>query len=150
MTRLSSNGRANYSVSKHKQMNDLDYPHSDVETSIVNQCNAIKEVLLEKNRKYGNSAINPKRIFSRADTIEQINVRIDDKLSRIASGQTDDTEDAELDLIGYLILKRVAIEHRNASKRIVDLEKTNAETKQDEEPYHPAVKRFLGYDDLEG
>jgi len=29
-------------------------------------------------------------------------------LSRLRSGQGDDTEDAELDLIGYLILKRIA------------------------------------------
>jgi hypothetical protein len=70
--------------------------------------NDLKSLLLEKNRKYGDSAIHPKRIFSKADAIEQINVRIDDKLSRIQSAQSDDTEDAELDLIGYLILKRVA------------------------------------------
>jgi len=102
-------------------MNELDYPHGDVQTSIINQCNAIKEMLLEKNRKYGNSAIHPKRIFSKADNVEQINVRIDDKLSRIQSGQLDDDEDAELDLIGYLILKRVAIEHKNAIKRFNQL-----------------------------
>ena len=108
-------------------MNELDYPHGDVQTSIINQCNAIKEMLLEKNRKYGNSAIHPKRIFSKADNVEQINVRIDDKLSRIQSGQLDDNEDAELDLIGYLILKRVAIEHQNA------VEHFNAKTKAMEE-----------------
>ena len=72
------------------------------------ECAKILTILLEKNRKYGDSAINPQRIFSKADSVEQINVRIDDKLSRIASAQDDDTEDAELDLIGYLILKRVA------------------------------------------
>ena len=72
-------------------------------------CDEIKEILLGKNRKYGDSAINPVRIFSKANPIEQINVRIDDKISRIKSAQDDDTEDAELDLIGYLILKRVAI-----------------------------------------
>lgn len=75
-------------------------------------CEQIKRMLLEKNRKYGDSALNPKRIFSKADSIEQINVRIDDKLSRIASAQDDDTEDAELDLIGYLILKRIAKERK--------------------------------------
>lgn len=41
--------------------------------------------------------------------VEQLNVRIDDKLSRIRSAQGDDQEDAELDLIGYLVLKRVAL-----------------------------------------
>lgn len=75
---------------------------------IAKVCEEIKDLLLEKNRKYGNSAIDPVRIFSNVDSLEQLNVRIDDKLSRIKSSQSDDMEDAELDLIGYLILKRVA------------------------------------------
>jgi hypothetical protein len=74
---------------------------------IRDECQQITETLLEKNRKYGDSAINPVRVFSRADAVEQINVRLDDKISRIMSGQTDDDEDVELDLIGYLVLKRV-------------------------------------------
>ena len=96
--------RAYYSPPKPS--NDL----SDVQQLICDHCDMIKEMLLEKNRKYGNSAIDPKRIFSKADSIEQINVRIDDKLSRIQSGQIDENEDPEFDLIGYLILKRVAKE----------------------------------------
>ena len=72
------------------------------------ECDSIRDVLLEKNRKYGNSAINPVRIFSKSDSLEQIRVRIDDKLNRILNQQGDDDEDAELDLIGYLLLKRVA------------------------------------------
>lgn len=83
-------------------------PLSDTQKKIAEICDEVKSILLEKNRKYGDSAINPKRVFSKASPIEQINVRIDDKLSRILSAQDDDTEDAELDLIGYLILKRVA------------------------------------------
>lgn len=72
------------------------------------ECFALCAMLLEKNRQYGDSALSPVRVFSRDDTIEQINVRIDDKLSRIKSGQEDDDEDAEKDLIGYLVLKRIA------------------------------------------
>ena len=71
-------------------------------------CTEVQNLLLEKNRKYGDSAVNPMRVFSKADPLEQINVRIDDKLSRIRSAQTDEDEDVELDLIGYLILKQVA------------------------------------------
>lgn len=71
-------------------------------------CDEIKTLLLEKNRKYGNSALNPRRIFSKADTIEQLNIRIDDKLSRIATLDDPNDEDTEADLIGYLILRRVA------------------------------------------
>jgi hypothetical protein len=82
---------------------------SGTQLAIVEQCDFIAELLLEKNRQYGDSALNPVRIFSSVDPVEQINVRIDDKLSRIASNQDDDAEDAELDLIGYLVLKRVAM-----------------------------------------
>ena len=69
---------------------------------------AITAVLLEKNRKYGDSALCPARIFSSADPVEQLRVRIDDKLSRIRSSQGDDQEDTELDLLGYLVLLRCA------------------------------------------
>jgi len=81
---------------------------ANTQQEIVEECNAIAEMLCEKNRKYGDSALNPVRVFSRCDALEQINVRIDDKLSRLRSAQSDDTEDAEMDLIGYLILKRIA------------------------------------------
>jgi len=69
-------------------------------------------MLLEKNRKYGNSALEPIRIFSKADSIEQIKVRIDDKLNRLLSGQMDEDEDVCLDLIGYLILLMIAKESK--------------------------------------
>jgi hypothetical protein len=73
---------------------------------IDTECQNIAEILKAKNRAYGNSFADPVRIFSRATTEEGLNIRIDDKLSRIARGQNAG-EDAELDLIGYLILKRV-------------------------------------------
>ena len=75
---------------------------------IIEACNDIKNMLIDKNRKYGNSAIDPIRILSHSDAIEQIKVRIDDKLSRIKSNQTDDVEDSISDLIGYLILLKIA------------------------------------------
>lgn len=72
--------------------------------AITDACEQIKNMLLEKNRKYGNSALNPVRVFSKANTAEQLRVRMDDKLSRIQSAQDDDIEDAMLDLTGYLVL----------------------------------------------
>jgi hypothetical protein len=68
----------------------------------------IETMLLEKNAAYGNSALDPVRIFSRAPTEEQIRVRIDDKLSRLARGAGVETEDVEGDLLGYLVILRVA------------------------------------------
>lgn len=71
-------------------------------------CDEIKELLLEKNRKYGDSALNPSRIFAKSDTLEQIRVRMDDKLNRIKALPPDENEDVILDLLGYLVLYRVA------------------------------------------
>lgn len=81
---------------------------------IEEECRFISNLLLEKNRKYGDSALHPVRIFSKASTEEQLNVRLDDKLSRIISGQADEDEDPELDIIGYLILKRVLRKKENS------------------------------------
>ena len=79
-------------------------------TAIAKVCDNIKSLLLEKNAKYGDSALEPKRIFSKSGSTEQILVRIDDKLSRIATrgyrGEQD--EDTLSDLIGYLVLLKVA------------------------------------------
>jgi len=68
-----------------------------------------RDLLIQKNDAYGDSALNPLRIFSKADSAEQIRVRIDDKLSRIRRGHAAG-EDAERDLVGYLILLVVAEE----------------------------------------
>lgn len=75
---------------------------------IATVCDELKELLLEKNRKYGDSALNPVRVFSQASTVEQLKVRMDDKLSRLRNAQDDEDEDVVSDLIGYLILLKVA------------------------------------------
>ena len=79
------------------------------ESLIAEICNDIRDLLLTKNRAYGNSALNPIRVFSKADAKEQILVRIDDKLNRIKQGNDilDNDEDVIQDLIGYLILLKV-------------------------------------------
>jgi len=65
-------------------------------------------MLIEKNKSYGNAAFEPIHIFSRVSAISQIEVRIDDKLNRLAKGAEFQGDDTELDLIGYLILLRIA------------------------------------------
>jgi len=81
-------------------------------------CDDIKELLLEKNAKYGNSALNPVRIFSSDSSISQLLVRIDDKLSRIkrGAGLIAADEDVINDLIGYLVLLKVAMKRESRSK----------------------------------
>jgi hypothetical protein len=83
-------------------------PLSSTGWAILDECLDLARMLLEKNRRYGNSALEPVRIFSRADPAEQLRVRIDDKLSRIRTADPADAEDAVLDLLGYLVLYRVA------------------------------------------
>ena len=68
----------------------------------------LANLLISKNEAYGNSALDPVRIFSKADATEQIKVRIDDKLSRIARGSEYLDEDTIQDLLGYLILLKIA------------------------------------------
>ncbi len=82
-------------------------PKLDTQALIREECDAVRELLLAKNLSYGDSAINPMRLMSKASPIEQILVRIDDKLNRLISGKASG-EDVELDLIGYLVLLRVA------------------------------------------
>ena len=68
----------------------------------------IKELLLEKNEKYGNSALEPLGIFSKLSAKEGLLVRIDDKLKRIKNGRLDnDEEDVINDLSGYLVLIKI-------------------------------------------
>jgi hypothetical protein len=86
---------------------------SQTQVDIAAACDELKELLLEKNRKYGDSALNPVRIFSKASTLEQLKVRMDDKLSRLRNAQDDDDEDPVTDLIGYLVLYKVALMHHN-------------------------------------
>ena len=68
----------------------------------------ITEMLIAKNEKYGNSALEPLGVFSQLSAKEGLLVRIDDKLKRIKNGSLDhDDEDVVNDLIGYLVLLKI-------------------------------------------
>lgn len=84
---------------------------AEMAEGISQVCDELKQMLLQKNEAYGNSTADPVRIFSKADPLEQINVRMDDKLSRLTRG-SNAGEDVEMDLIGYLILKRTILKLR--------------------------------------
>jgi|TARA_R100000479_G_scaffold23889_1_gene9017 hypothetical protein len=69
----------------------------------------VTELLIKKNNSYGNSATEPANIFSKGDAVESICARIDDKIMRIANkGINKNTFDTIDDLIGYLVLLRIA------------------------------------------
>jgi hypothetical protein len=70
----------------------------------------ITSLLLAKNAAYGDSALSPSNVFSKLNAVEAIKIRIDDKLKRIANrGVNDQTEDTVSDLIGYLVLLKIAL-----------------------------------------
>lgn len=76
-----------------------------IESAIDPVLGKVRALLVSKNQAYGNSAMEPVRVFSRASALEGLLVRADDKLSRLRTlGITRDGEDTLLDLIGYLIL----------------------------------------------
>ena len=85
---------------------------------IAQRCDKLKNLLFEKNRKYGDSALNPLRCFSKASPIEQLKVRIDDKLSRIRNGSLDEDEDVVMDLAGYCILYMIATDANEGSLEV--------------------------------
>jgi hypothetical protein len=83
----------------------------EIQDEIKNICDGIADMLIKKNGSYGNSVFDPFVAFpQQGDWLDALHVRMNDKLSRIARGQQDlYEEDTELDLIGYLILKRVGL-----------------------------------------
>lgn len=85
-------------------------PLAPFEQSVRRHTDRIAEMLIEKNKSYGDAALNPVRVFSKADREEQLYVRIDDKISRIQRGTEFANEDTIDDLIGYLILLKIAKE----------------------------------------
>jgi hypothetical protein len=103
----------------YKSIEDI-WSQESVQEQIKIVLKRIGSLLIEKNRKYGNSAICPKRIFSTADAEEQIKVRLDDKLSRIANHQDDDNEDPILDSVGYMILLMVLRNLKELEKNMIE------------------------------
>ncbi len=84
----------------------------DSKHEIERVCDKVKELLLYKNSKYGDSALSPIRVLSNSSPVDQILVRIDDKLNRIKQGDglLEKDEDVVLDLIGYFVLLKIALD----------------------------------------
>ena len=86
----------------------LGHNHGPIIMTVTKNARTLSD-LIRKNKKYGNSALEPIRIFSNANPVEQLKIRIDDKLSRVSQGFGEDPdEDTLLDLMGYLVLLRIA------------------------------------------
>ena len=83
------------------------YDHDAFATDLDKVLAEVRKMLISKNLAYGDSALSPLRVFSKASTMEQLFVRIDDKLSRLKRGEAAG-EDVLADLRGYLVLVRIA------------------------------------------
>ena len=71
---------------------------------------AMRDLLLYKNQKYGDSALKPKQIFYKGEATDSIMIRLDDKLGRIMAN-TDATPRINdvADIIGYCTLLLVSM-----------------------------------------
>ena len=91
-----------------KNLYSANLKNNDFEVKVRNVCNSIAQLLIDKNKSYGNSALEPLNCFYKGDSINSIKVRIDDKLTRIKNCNEFENEDTIKDLIGYLVLLKVA------------------------------------------
>ena len=64
----------------------------------------MNKILLEKNKRYGDSALHPVNVFSKLPATNSIQVRLDDKLNRIKNGPETPRINDVCDLIGYCVL----------------------------------------------
>jgi len=80
----------------------------DSQQKIIALCDSMKALLLEKNQRYGDSALSPLGIFSTLNATEGIKVRLDDKLARIKNHPESLRKNDIADIIGYLILLCIA------------------------------------------
>lgn len=66
---------------------------------------AIKDLLLYKNKKYGDSALKPINVFYQGNHSDALMIRIDDKISRIKNRKDYSPETNDIcDIIGYCVL----------------------------------------------
>lgn len=71
---------------------------------------AMKDLLLYKNQKYGDSAINPKKIFYKGDSTNSILIRLDDKIGRVMSNTEESPRVNDVcDIIGYCTLLLISM-----------------------------------------
>jgi len=92
-----------------------EYNHSMTETQeqIDRVTSNFSKFLIEKNKRYGNSALKPLDVFgshisdSNSPALNNMFVRLDDKLSRIKNSDLLRKNDIA-DLVGYLILMCVS------------------------------------------
>jgi len=113
MACLIDEGKPEYKLFTRDEEKTFD--EDDTRDKIEEECARIASILLDKNERYGNSSLQPFGLFKSVKKESKIEARIEDKLKRIQKFASEDDkhckdyEDAVDDLIGYLILYRIAL-----------------------------------------
>lgn len=72
---------------------------------IIEITDSMKDLLLYKNEKYGDSALSPNNIFYKGDSTNSILIRLDDKIGRIKNNPDSKPRVNDVcDIIGYCVL----------------------------------------------
>ena len=79
--------------------------NTETQDKIIAITEAMRDLLLYKNQKYGDSALQPKRVFYKGDAVNSILIRLDDKIGRImANAENTPRINDVADIIGYCTL----------------------------------------------
>lgn len=78
--------------------------YTETQKKIKEICDEIGKLLIDKNKKYGNSALEPKNIFYKGNAENSILIRLDDKIGRIINSNDGIRTNDIVDIIGYLVL----------------------------------------------
>ena len=96
-----------YNHIKETINNNKDKESSD---RIKRKFDSIRDLVLEKNRLYGDAALNPYSVFSEISPADRLRSRIDEKISRYRNRKEGDQESPLVDLVGCLVLLILAEE----------------------------------------
>tara|TARA_Y100000015_G_scaffold37035_1_gene38684 strand:- start:602 stop:949 length:348 start_codon:yes stop_codon:yes gene_type:complete len=103
-----------------------------MQEEIRKKCDEIRDLLIEKNKSYGNSVFDKGVLFN-VDPMYAIQARINDKLNRIKSKETYMSENDLMDLTGYLVLLQVYMD---------EVDKRMNKTIKSTEPYEDGETPF--------
>ena len=95
---------------------------TETQDKIIAITEAMRDLLLYKNQKYGDYALSPKQIFYKGDAVDSILIRLDDKLGRIMANTENTPRINDVaDIIGYCTLLLIGIGTKSEDiKKLMD------------------------------
>lgn len=77
---------------------------------------SIGNTLIEKNKRYGNAALEPINVFYKGDATTSILIRLDDKYSRVLNSDIIRLNDL-YDILGYLFLLSISCKYFDSDSK---------------------------------